>query len=112
MKNEDYLSAPVSIEYTTYGTTNILPLDQDPKMECPNQPLIVKKKNSYQLQYELEDAKQSLEVALEDIAEIQVQLQTLVEECERLIGIGPQQNTLPRFEKAVQSAREFINNYE
>ncbi len=50
-------------------------------------------------------------VDAEKVGEITNEFTKLLEECERIIGIGFQQNTLPRFKKAVEAAKDYLKNY-
>ena len=47
-------------------------------------------------------------VDAEKVGEIANEFTKLLEECERILGIGFQQNTLPRFKKAVQAAKDYL----
>ena len=50
-------------------------------------------------------------VDAEKVGEITNEFTKLLEECERILGIGFQQNTLPRFKKAVEAAKDYLKNY-
>lgn len=50
-------------------------------------------------------------VDAEKVGEIANEFTKLLEECERLLGIGFQQNTLPRFKKAVEAAKNYLKKH-
>ena len=47
-------------------------------------------------------------VDAEKVGEIANEFTKLLEECERMLETGFQQNTLPRFKKAVQAAKDYL----